>query len=91
MKLVPIKQAQTMLMNTTARRGAPTALRLCTFKKDRWLQLEPTAQGWNLVEHGYVNATTPLPSGRDAKRLLKEAFEREFSRSNKAYVEEHTG
>ena len=90
MKLVPAKQAQAAFMNAPSAPGTPggKTLALYTFKKDRWVRLEPTADGWVLDEHGFTNACTPLPPGRDAKRLLKEAFAREFPRSNKIYVEE---
>lgn len=87
MKLVPAKQAQAAFMNAPGASGGK-ALALYTFKKDRWVSLEPTVDGWVLDEHGFTNARTPLPSGRNAKRLLKEAFARKFPRSNKIYVEE---
>lgn len=90
MKLVPAKQAQAAFMNApgASSTSGGKGLALYTFKKDRWVRLEPTADGWVLDEHGFVNVRTPLPPGRDTKRLLKEAFAREFPPSNKIYVEE---
>ena len=87
MKLVPIKQAQTKLANATADKGL-RSIRLGTFKKDRSLTLRREGDGWALDESGFEESSTPLPSGPDGKRMLKEAFKREFPRSTRAYVTE---
>ena len=87
MKLMPIKQAQAKLFNATADKGLQS-ITLSTFKKDRSVTLRREADGWVLVEEGYETACVPLDAGAKGKRLVKDAFKREFPRSTRAYVAE---
>lgn len=89
MKLMPIKQAQAKWLNALADKGL-RSLTLSMFKKDRSVTLERDAEsdGWTLAEDGFEHARAPLPAGPAAKRLVKEAFKREFPRSTRAYVAE---
>lgn len=87
MKLVPVKQAQAKLFNAPADKGLKS-LTLATFKKDRSLILKRDGDGWSLVEDGFEKRHFPLPPGAAGKRLLKEAFKREFPRSANAYLAE---
>lgn len=87
MKLMPIKQAQAKLFNATADKGLH-AFTLSTFKKDRSITLQHEADGWVMLEEGFQSGRTPLAPGSKGKRMVKEAFKREFPRSTKAYVDE---
>ena len=87
MKQVPVKQDQAKLLNATAEEGRQTST-LAQFKKDRSLTLERDGEGWLLVEDGFEKSRSPLPPGAAGKRLLKEAFKREFPRSANAYLAE---
>lgn len=87
MKLVPVKQAQARLFNAMADKGL-RSLTLSTFKKDRSLTLRHEGDGWVLAEEGFQRCTMPVPAGAAGKRLLKEAFKREFPRSANAYLAE---
>lgn len=87
MKLVPVKQAQAKFFNALADKGLKS-LTLATFKKDRSLTLERDGDGWSLAEDGFEERRVPVPSGAAGKRLLKEAFKREFPRSANAYLAE---
>lgn len=87
MKLVPVKQAQARLFNAMADKTL-RQLTLSTFKKDRSLTLERREEGWLLVEDGFQKHHEPIPAGAPGKRLLKEAFKREFPRSANAYIAE---
>lgn len=87
MKLVPIKQAQAKFFNALADKNL-RALTLSTFKKDRSLTIERQEDGWTLTESGFQNCSQPVPAGAGGKRLLKEAFKREFPRSANAYLAE---
>lgn len=87
MRLVPVKQAQAKLLNAMADKRL-RVLTLATFKKDRSVTLRRAAESWELEEHGFANATMPLDAGPAGKRLVKEAFRREFPRSNKLYLSE---
>ena len=64
------------------------SLTLATFKKDRSLTLERDGEGWMLIEDGFEKDRSPLPPGAAGKRLLKDAFKREFPRSANAYLTE---
>ena len=87
MKLMPIKQAQAKLANATADKGL-ASITLHTFKKDRSLTLRREGGGWLLEESGFEESSTPLPAGAAGKRMVKEAFKREFPHSTRAYVTE---
>ncbi|MFR0868546.1 MAG: hypothetical protein ACLSGS_05760 [Adlercreutzia sp.] len=84
MKLVPVKQAQAKLFNAPADKGLKS-LTLATFKKDRSLTLERDGEGWLLVEDGFEKSRSPLPPGAAGKRLLKEAFKREFPQRQRLF------
>ena len=84
MKLVPVKQAQAKFFNAPADKGLKS-LTLATFKKDHSLILERDGEGWFLVEDGFEKSRSPGAAG---KRLLREAFKREFPRSANAYLAE---
>lgn len=64
------------------------SLTLATFKKDRSLTLERDGEGWLLVEDGFEKSRLSPAAGAAGKRLLKEAFKREFPRSANAYLAE---
>lgn len=95
MKLMPIKQAQAKLLNATADKNLQM-ITLSTFKKDRSITLkrEPDEgqderqSAWLLIEDGFEHAQAKLEPGASGKRLVKEAFKREFPRSTRAYVAE---
>lgn len=87
MKLVPLKQAQAKLLNAMADQRI-RSLTLTTFKKDRSITLRHGEGGWELEEQGFASAVTPLVTGPVGKRFIKEAFKREFPRSNKLYLSE---
>lgn len=87
MKLVPVKQAQAKFFNAPADKGLKS-LTLATFKKDRSLTLERDGEGWMLIEDGFEKDRSPLSPGAAGKRLLKDAFKREFPRSANAYLTE---
>lgn len=87
MKLVPVKQAQAKLFNAPADKGLKS-LTLATFKKDRSLTLERDGEGCSSSRTASRRAGSPLPPGAAGKRLLKEAFKREFPRSANAYLAE---
>lgn len=93
MKLMPIKQAQAKLMNALSDKTLK-AITLHTFKKDRSITLrrhENDGDGlttWTLIEQGFEANQVPITTGSKDKRLIKEAFKREFPRSTRAYVSE---
>lgn len=67
MKLMPIKQAQAKLANTTVDKGL-ASITLHTFKKDRSLTLRREGDGWLLDERGFEESSTLLAFrfGREA-------------------------
>lgn len=88
MRLMPVKQAQARFMGALGD-ASLSSIALLTFKKDRSVALERDAAGaWELVEDGFERARIPLPADGAGKRLVKDAFKREFPRSNKLYLTE---
>lgn len=87
MKLMPIKQAQAKLFNAPSDK-ALKEISLSTFKKDRTVTLRHIGETWLLIEDGFESNETALTQGPASKRLIKEAFNREFPRSTRAYVSE---
>lgn len=86
MKLIPLRQAQVVWMNASKNRKL-ASLMLYTFKKDRWIKLENREEGLVLCEKGYRDQETVL-DGKEDKKLLKEAFAREFPRSTRIYLQQ---
>lgn len=86
MKLVPLRQAQVKYMNCLKAKSF-TGLKLLTFKKDRFVEVRLQDDGMHLIESGYLNQDILL-DGKEAKKRLKDAFNREFPRSTRLYLEE---
>lgn len=87
MKLIPLRQAQVVWMNALRAKNL-TSLTLYTFKKDRSVRIENKDGRMILQEKGYLNQETEL-SGKEDKKLLKEAFNREFPRSTRIYLQQN--
>lgn len=86
MKLVPLRQAQVRYMNFMGQKQAD-CLKLLTYKKDRSVMLRKEQGQWMLEESGYKNQKVPVDN--TSKKLLKEAFAREFPRSTRLYMQEN--
>ena len=90
MKMIPLKQALT-LMHTAAQRAEGVSVRLCTFKRDRWVELSVQPDGLLLRVSGYEHSQELYPDFATLKHPLKQALEREFPRSHMVYyVEQRT-
>ncbi|MDR6938715.1 hypothetical protein [Arcanobacterium hippocoleae] len=90
MKAMPLKQAQARLY-ATAQRGQNAAVTVYTWKQDRWVEVTYKDDGRIILrEHGYRNETSTFDQAHQLKRALKDACAREFPRSNKVHVSEHS-
>ena len=89
MKLISVREASTKWMNALKNRQLGT-LRLYTFKKDRYVQIEKIGDCCRLSEAGYLTRNVELDPA-NAKKELKEAFAREFPRSTRLYIHEDKG
>lgn len=86
MKMIPVRQAQTKWMNAL-KKNPFIPITLYTFKKDRYVSLQKTENQYYLIESGYIHEKTALEPDK-ARKLLKSAFDREFPRSSRLYIEE---
>ncbi|WEV41705.1 hypothetical protein OZX57_06940 [Bifidobacterium sp. ESL0682] len=90
MRLIPVKQALSMMENAATAKSEYKKLTFLTAKKDRSLCLEHDHNGVILHEQGYRDESTAFTNdSKDIharKRAVKQAFKREFPRSHKVYV-----
>lgn len=87
MKAMPLKQAQAQLY-AVAQRQRPAKFTAYTWKQDRSVSVEYRDGVVTLREQGYENAELTFATAHDMKHALKEAYAREFPRSNKVKVSE---
>ncbi len=86
MKMIPLRQAQVKYMNAPKAKNF-TGLKLLTFKKDRFVAIIPKEDGLHLIESGYLNQDILLDA-KEFKKQMKDAFNREFPRSSRLYLDE---
>ncbi|WEV58674.1 hypothetical protein OZX67_07705 [Bifidobacterium sp. ESL0728] len=92
MRLIPVKQALSMMENAATTKSEYRKITLLTAKKDRSLSLEHDENDVVLIEQGYRGENTTFAAAadskttRECKRAVKQAFKREFPRSHKVYV-----
>ncbi|WEV69696.1 hypothetical protein OZX73_02105 [Bifidobacterium sp. ESL0775] len=90
MRLIPVKQALSMMENAATAKSEYGKLTFLTAKKDRSLCLEHDEGTVILHEQGYRNESTAFTVDsegiRECKHAVKQAFKREFPRSHKVYV-----
>ncbi|MDF7664259.1 hypothetical protein PT282_06245 [Bifidobacterium sp. ESL0763] len=89
MRLIPVKQALSMMENATPAKSQYRRITFLTAKKDRSLCLEHDEHGLVLHEQGYRDESTAFTSDKhdahECKHAIKQAFKREFPRSHKVY------
>lgn len=85
MRLVAMKQALSSAQGLCGR-GAQGTVELLTFKKDRSVTVSAADGIVTVAEKGFSSQVVEAPAGAEAKRALREAYRREFPRSNKLYV-----
>lgn len=90
MRLIPVKQALSMMENATPAKSQYRKITFLTAKKDRSLSLEHDSSGLVLHEQGYCDKNTAFGAdpndAHECKHAIKQAFKREFPRSHKVYV-----
>ncbi|WEV46386.1 hypothetical protein OZX62_08075 [Bifidobacterium sp. ESL0690] len=92
MRLIPVKQALSMMENASTAKSEFRKLTFLTAKKDRSLCLKHSESSVILCEQGYRDESTAFSVGtdseatRECKHAVKQAFKREFPRSHKVYV-----
>ncbi|WEV63715.1 hypothetical protein [Bifidobacterium sp. ESL0732] len=92
MRLIPVKQALSMMENAATTKSEYRKITFLTAKKDRSLSLEHDESGVILREQGYQDESTTFAvtaeteATHECKHAVKQAFKREFPRSHKVYV-----
>src|SRR5690625_6796319 len=97
MRLIPIKQAETLLKKMCSNKSKYVEIKLLTAKKDRSINVKNDGKKLILTEDGYLNFTQEyeLTDPAVGRHAVLAAFKKEFPRSNRAYLiakrsEEHT-
>ena len=88
MKLVPVKQAQAKLFNAPADKGLKSLTSGDVQEVTASSPSSATERAGSSSRTASRRSRSPLPPGAAGKRLLKEAFKREFPRSANAYLAE---
>lgn len=88
MRLIPIKQAETLLRKISSNKSKYEEIKLLTVKKDRSITVKNDGEKLTLTEDGYLHFTEEykLTDPAVCRHALLAAFKKEFPRSNRAYL-----
>lgn len=88
MRLIPVKQATTLLKKMCTTKPPYSEIKLLTAKKDRSLTIRNDLSILTLIENGYLHLTKEysLIDPSQCKHDVQAAFKKEFPRSNRAYL-----
>ena len=89
MKSLPLRQAEKQLLALAGGDSGEGRLTLLTAKKDRSLTVIVSGGVATVREEGFENRETAYDAGDRShlKKALREAFDREFPRSHRLYVD----
>ena len=88
MRLIPIKQAETLLKKICSNKSKYVEIKLLMAKKDRSISVKNDGKKLILTEDGYLNFTQEyeLTDPAVGRHAVLAAFKKEFPRSNRAYL-----
>lgn len=88
MRLIPVKQATTILKKMCSPKSQYQEIKLLTAKKDRSITVKNDGENLTLIEDGYLhlNRSYSLDDPAECRHALLAAFKKEFPRSNRAYL-----
>lgn len=86
MRLIPIKQAETLLKKMCSNKNKYVEIKLLTAKKDRSISVKNDGKKLILTEDGYLNFTQEYELTDVGRHAVLAAFKKEFPRSNSAYL-----
>lgn len=88
MRLIPVKQAKSIIKKMCERKSKYQLVRLLTAKKDRSITVENDGDKVILTEDGYLHFQQQysLEDSSEGRHAVQSAFKKEFPRSNRAYL-----
>lgn len=88
MRLIPVKQATTLLKRMCDDKSKYHEIKLLTAKKDRSITVKNTGTELTLIEDGYLHFSKnySLKEISTCRHAVQAAFKKEFPRSNRAYL-----
>lgn len=88
MRLIPVKQATTLLKKMCDTKTQYQEIKLLTAKKDRSITVKNDGEHLILIEDGYLHFEKEysLTETAECRHALLAAFKKEFPRSNRAYL-----
>lgn len=88
MRLIPVKQAKSIIKKMCEPKSKYQSVKLLTAKKDRSITVKNDGGVVTLIENGYLHATNrySLTDVSECRHAVQAAFKKEFPRSNRAYI-----
>ena len=88
MRLIPVKQATTLLKRICNDKSKYREIKLLTAKKDRSITVKNNGTELTLIENGYLHFSKnySLKEISTCRHAVQATFRKEFSRSNRAYL-----
>lgn len=88
MRLIPVKQATTLLKRMCDVKSKYREVKLLTAKKDRSITVKNNGVELTLIEDGYLrfSKTYLLKETATCRHVVQAAFKKDFPRSNRAYL-----
>lgn len=88
MRLIPVKQATTLLKRICNDKSKYREIKLLTAKKDRSITVKNNGIELTLIENGYLHFSKnySLKEISTCRHAVQATFRKEFSRSNRAYL-----
>ena len=88
MRLIPVKQATTLLKRICNDKSKYREIKLLTAKKDRSITVKNNGTELTLIENGYLHFSKnySLKEISTCRHAVQAALRKEFPRSNRAYL-----
>ena len=88
MRLIPVKQAETLLKKICSNKSKYIEIKLLTAKKDRAISVKSDGLKLILIEAGYLHFTKEyeLADTATCRHAVLAAFKKEFPRSSRAFL-----
>ncbi|WP_334204511.1 hypothetical protein [Lactobacillus amylovorus] len=88
MRLIPVKQATTLLKRICNDKSKYREIKLLTAKKDRSITVKNNGIELTLIENGYLHFSKnySLKEISTCRHAVQATFRKEFPRSNRAYL-----
>ena len=91
MPWIPAKSADKLVLGQVSKLESGKALRVESFKGDRWVEIIKDGEdSYKVVENGFNNKVYEKVTFKELKGLLRRIFDEEFPRSHQLRVSVHS-